>query len=102
MERLESDRCETPRVRAAVVGHVEWVEFVRVDRVPVPGEIVHAHETWTEPAGGGAVAAMQLLRLAGAATFYTALGDWESTWRDPRYQAHLINGIRWAIGERRR
>jgi ribokinase len=75
MERLESDRCETPRVRAAVVGHVEWVEFVRVDRVPEPGEIIHADETWAEPAGGGAVAAMQLLKLAGSATFYTALGD---------------------------
>jgi len=62
-------------VRAAVVGHVEWVEFVRVERLPVPGEIIHAGETWTEPAGGGAVAAMQLLKLAGAATFYTALGD---------------------------
>lgn len=62
-------------MRAAVVGHVEWIEFVRVERVPVPGEIVHADETWTEPAGGGAVAAMQLLKLAGEATFFTALGD---------------------------
>lgn len=29
--------------------------------------------------------------------FYTALGDWEPTWRDPRYEAHLIEGIRWAM-----
>lgn len=62
-------------MRAAVVGHVEWVEFLRVERVPRPGEIIHADETWAEPAGGGAVAAMQLRRLAGSATFYTALGD---------------------------
>jgi len=62
-------------VRAAVVGHVEWVEFVRVGRLPVQGEIIHASETWTEPAGGGAVAAMQLRKLAGESTFYTALGD---------------------------
>jgi ribokinase len=62
-------------VRGAVVGHVEWVEFVRVRRVPVQGEIIHADETWVEPAGGGAVAAMQLLKLSGSATFYTALGD---------------------------
>jgi type 1 glutamine amidotransferase len=30
--------------------------------------------------------------------FYTALGDWEETWRDPRYRKHLIEGIRWAMG----
>ena len=61
-------------MRVAVVGHVEWVEFVRVERVPRPGEIVHAVETWEEPAGGGAVAAAQLARLAGSCIFVTALG----------------------------
>jgi type 1 glutamine amidotransferase len=30
--------------------------------------------------------------------FYTALGDWEETWSDPRYRTHLIQGIRWAMG----
>jgi type 1 glutamine amidotransferase len=25
--------------------------------------------------------------------FYTALGEWELTWKDPRYQAHLSTGI---------
>jgi ribokinase len=54
---------------------VEWVEFAQVERVPVPGEIVHCRSWWEEPAGGGAVAAVQLARLAGAATLYTALGD---------------------------
>lgn len=29
--------------------------------------------------------------------FYTALGDWEETWKDPRYRTHLIEGIRWAM-----
>ena len=29
--------------------------------------------------------------------FYTALGDWEPTWKDPRYRDHLIRGIQWAI-----
>ncbi len=62
-------------MRAAVVGHVEWIEFGRVDHVPAPGEIVHVSESWQEPAGGGAVAAVQLCKLAGAATLYTALGD---------------------------
>jgi ribokinase len=62
-------------VNVAVVGHVEWVEFVTVDHVPVPGEIVHARSSREEPGGGGAGAAVQLLKLAGAATFFTALGD---------------------------
>jgi ribokinase len=62
-------------VRCAVVGHVEVVEFARVDHVPRPGEIVQAHETWTEPAGGGAVAATALQRLASDVLFFTAFGD---------------------------
>jgi ribokinase len=61
-------------MRVAVVGHVEWVEFARVETVPRPGEIVHALETWEEPAGGGSVAAAQLARLAGSCLFFTALG----------------------------
>jgi len=62
-------------VRVAAVGHVEWVEFVRGDHVPAAGEIVHAHDNFEEPAGGGAVAAVQLARLAGGTTFLTALGE---------------------------
>jgi ribokinase len=62
-------------MRVAVVGHVEWVEFVRVEVVPRPGEIVHAVETWDEAAGGGAVAAVQLAKLAGACTMFTSLGS---------------------------
>jgi ribokinase len=62
-------------MRVAVVGHVEWIEFAEVPRVPLPGEIVHADRSFQLPAGGGAVAARQLARLAGEATLYTALGD---------------------------
>jgi ribokinase len=62
-------------MRTAVVGHVEWVECALVDRVPRAGEIAHARESFSVPAGGGAVAAVQLARLAGECTFYTALGD---------------------------
>jgi ribokinase len=62
-------------VKVAVVGHVEWVEFVEVDHVPAPGQIAHGIDAWDEPAGGGAVVAMQMLKLAGACDFYTALGD---------------------------
>ncbi len=59
----------------AVVGHVEWVEFVRVEHVPAAGEIVHALETWEEAGGGGAVAAVQLANLNGGAQLFTAFGS---------------------------
>jgi ribokinase len=62
-------------VNVAVVGHVEWVEFAPVERVPERGEIVQAGQTWEEAGGGGGVAVLQLARLAGSATLYTALGD---------------------------
>jgi ribokinase len=59
----------------AVVGHLEWVRFVRVDHVPHAGEIVHPEETWELPGGGGPVAAVQLAKLAGSCAFFTAVGD---------------------------
>ena len=62
-------------MRCAVIGHVEWVEFARVPHVPAPGEIVHASEVWSEPAGGGPVVASQVAKLAGGCDFFTALGD---------------------------
>lgn len=62
-------------MRCAVIGHVEWVEFARVPHVPAPGEIVHAGEVWSDPAGGGPVVASQLAKLAGGCDFFTVLGD---------------------------
>ena len=62
--------------RVAVVGHVEWVEFAVVERMPEAGEIVTADgPSFLEPGGGGAVAAVQLARLAGDAFFLTSVGD---------------------------
>jgi ribokinase len=76
-------------MRAAVVGHVEWIEFAAVPAMPAAGDIVHAGDVWEEPGGGGAVAAVQLAKLAGAATFYTALGDDELGHRAKReLEAH--------------
>jgi ribokinase len=57
------------------VGHVEWACFAEVERLPEPGEIVDAAATWTEAAGGGAVAASQLLKLAGEVDFFVAVGN---------------------------
>jgi ribokinase len=58
-----------------VVGHVEWVLFAHVSHVPCAGEVVHADDPFEEPAGGGAVAAVQLARLAGGSVLVSALSD---------------------------
>lgn len=79
-------------MKTAVVGHVEWVRFARVERVPRRGEIVHASHAFEVPAGGGSVAAVQLRKLAGDCTFYTAVGDDELGHRAVRELAAL--GVR--------
>jgi ribokinase len=86
-------------VRLAAVGHVEWVEFVRGDHVPAAGEIVHTHDNFEEPAGGGAVAAVQLARLAGGSTFLTALGEDELARRTRARLAELGVNVRDATRE---
>lgn len=63
------------RPRVAVVGHVEWVQFAQVSHMPSAGDVVHARDVFEEPAGGGAVAAVQLARLANSSMLITALGD---------------------------
>lgn len=60
--------------------------------MPSPGEIVHALAAWEEPGGGGAVAAVQLARLAGDCLFLTALGDDELGHRSARELEEL--GVR--------
>ncbi|HUF58922.1 MAG TPA: PfkB family carbohydrate kinase [Actinomycetota bacterium] len=61
--------------RVAVVGHIEWITFARVDRVPAAGGIAHATETWSGAGGGGGVAAQQLAKLDGSCELFTALGE---------------------------
>jgi ribokinase len=65
-------RAAAPSV--AVVGHIEWVQYAHVAHVPRAGEVVHAIDPFEEPAGGGAVVAVQLARLAGKSLLITALG----------------------------
>ena len=81
-----------------MVGHVEWVQFARVAHVPCAGEVVHASDPFEEPAGGGAVAAVQLARLAGAALLVTALGDDEHGRRSVTRLGELGVDVRAAFG----
>jgi len=62
-------------VKVAVVGHVEWIRFCRVEHVPAAGEIAHSTADWEQAGGGAGVAAIQLAVLAGEAALFTALGD---------------------------
>ena len=53
----------------------EWVTFLDVDALPQPGCISRASRSLEEPAGAGAVVAVQLARLTGRPVlFFTALG----------------------------
>ena len=63
--------CRLRGMRVAVVGHVEWIRFVRVDRVPAGGEIAHSFDDWEQAGGGGGVAAVQLALLADEAHLFT-------------------------------
>jgi ribokinase len=85
-------------LKVAAVGHVEWVQFGRLGHVPRAGEVAHARDAFEEPAGGGAVAAVQLARLAGTSLLITALG------RDGRARESLRRlrelGVRVCAAER--
>lgn len=61
--------------RVAVVGHVEWVDFVPVERFPLPGEVLRAKSGFTRAAGGGGVAAVVLAELGAEVDFFCALGQ---------------------------
>lgn len=61
-------------MRLAVVGHVEWVDFLVAERLPRPGEILHVRSAHEGPAGGGGMAAYAMRSLTGACTFFCAVG----------------------------
>ena len=61
--------------RVAVVGHVEHISIDRVERLALPGEIVHLDQPTFFPGGGGAVAFTQLCKSSAEVHFFTALGS---------------------------
>jgi ribokinase len=64
----------SPMTRIAVVGHVEWVDFVGIQRFPSPGEILHAQTAFARAAGGGGVVSVVLAEMGAEVDFYCALG----------------------------
>tara|TARA_B100000989_G_scaffold249443_1_gene197050 strand:- start:350 stop:1216 length:867 start_codon:yes stop_codon:yes gene_type:complete len=60
----------------AVVGHVEWINFLKVDQMPKPGVISHTEKSLEFPAGGGSIIAKTLSELTvNQIHFFTALGN---------------------------
>jgi type 1 glutamine amidotransferase len=78
----------------------EWYRFARdnrdavhvllsMDRVPADG---------VGEAGAPADLLMAWRKTYGAGrVFYTALGHREEVWQDPRFEQHLLGGLRWAL-----
>ncbi|HET8979955.1 MAG TPA: PfkB family carbohydrate kinase [Solirubrobacteraceae bacterium] len=60
--------------RVSVVGHVEWVDFLRVDHLPVRGEVQSARREFTHAGGGAVVAAAVLAELGAQVDFFCAVG----------------------------
>ena len=60
----------------AVIGHVEWINFLKVDQLPIPGVISHSKKSHEYPAGGGSIIAKTLSELnSNQIHFFTALGN---------------------------
>jgi ribokinase len=70
--------------RVAVVGHVEWVEFVRVPVIPARGGLEQATRIKEHAGGGAVVAAAVLVGLGADVEFFCALGDDERGARSER------------------
>ena len=62
-------------LKFAVIGHIEWINFLKVDSLPKPGIITHAEKSLELPAGGGALIAKTLHELSNNEIhFFTSLG----------------------------
>lgn len=58
-----------------VVGHVEFVEFIAVERLPQAGEVIQGDEPVLRVGGGGGVACAALAAFGDEVEFFTALGE---------------------------
>ena len=55
--KVEDYKLKKGNLNFAVVGHVEWINFLRVDQLPKPGVISHSEKSLEYPAGGGSIIA---------------------------------------------
>ena len=59
-KNLKLDKFKKGNLNFAVVGHVEWINFLKVDQLPKPGVISHSEKSLEYPAGGGSIIAKKL------------------------------------------
>ena len=73
---FQDHKFEKGNLKFAVIGHIEWIHFIKVDQLPKPGLITHSKKFLECPAGGGTVIAKRLRELTNSEVhFFTALGD---------------------------
>ena len=74
--KFEDFKFNKGNLNFAVVGHVEWINFLKVDQLPKQGVISHAVNSLEYPAGGGCIIAKTLSELtSNHVHFFTALGN---------------------------
>ncbi len=74
--KLEDFKFKKGNLNLAVVGHVEWINFLIVDQLPKRGVISHSEKSLEYPAGGGSIIAKTLSELTlNQIHFFTALGN---------------------------
>ena len=73
--KFEEYKFNKGNLNFAVVGHVEWINFLKVDKLPKPGIISHSKKSTEYPAGGGSIIAKKLSELTlNQIHFFTSLG----------------------------
>jgi len=74
--KFEDYKHKKGNLNFAVIGHVEWINFLKVDQLPIPGVISHSKKSHEYPAGGGSIIAKTLSELTlNQIHFFTALGN---------------------------
>ena len=74
--KFEEYKFKNGDLNLAVVGHIEWINFLKVDQLPKPGVISHSERSLEYPAGGGSIIAKILSELTlNQVHFFTALGN---------------------------
>ena len=74
--KVEDYKFKKGNLNFAVIGHVEWINFLKVDQLPKPGVISHSEKSLEYPAGGGSIIAKILSDLTlNQIHFFTSLGN---------------------------
>ncbi len=74
--KFEDFKFNKGNLNFAVIGHIEWINFLKVDQLPKPGVISHSKKSLEYPAGGGSIIAKTLSELTlNQIHFFTALGN---------------------------